>query len=984
MKKILAVMISLLCLLSATPALAEPPVPPTSQQMKEIYKQKDEWEKSDKKLEGIKFDLSGDQVTAIDERTHEYIRLGDAAQQKIQDATSSSKPQETPEEDSDTTLANEKDAKVSSWQKDLFMGIWQKQISDGAELLTSDKELEDRQKLNYNILTGQQSEVVSLFDRFGGDILFPMYTGEERITTGVADKIYTNVKQNAEGDWLIESVIDLFSTDESSFVGNYYNGRPALKTEKELDPRVAAYSPTPIAATFTRNSANYLFSTGKIITNAVTILTANKLATLVCDSIEEWLAPTSELRESIARTTRSLMPVFIIFFMFFIVRAAWGWLRTGSQSLLKVLLDVFGAFISIGLVFTIIANPMSFVNISRAFVTFTENITAEAIKATNKDDEIIYSSNNNNVIEATLWEEAIFKPWINGIFEGVDYENLYTTFSNKPTEQQWQLSQTAANDIGNIVVYRSSTGTDDVQNWGALAYSCSSFFHIDATAKPQIDIAKEGKDAWMMWPRATIVGTSEIIYQDDFRWIDASLKVGQYDENDEKAEFLSSPYQNFRSYTLEYYDGAAKRAIWLSILLIPLGLVGLKKVWNQLLLIFNFATMLVRSCVNIAKPDDDQYNTLGNLKVAFTPLINLLYYSIILAALIVLYKSIGVSPNIWVQLVYFVVAIYIARLKPQTLVDKGKGFRDSIKSGVINANNRIKTAQTFNVRAAAASLPDSVKQAAADKAQEEKEIERQEESEEEGAYDSKIDIELYFKAESECLKHNDKTSANRYSILVSEIRTAEKYRDLYRVIDGWRNSRGKYAYGYNSHDHDENDNESKGVRSGRELDLEYLGISANADVPKEWKDSETRSKYFDYAESVKNAQNKSFNSQESQLIAARTEKLQQEIAGLNAGIDLESGETWEYKNKRKDGESDDEYGHRTEENDKAREKQIKKAKKEAKSIRKRQMANAVQEHANAIFGIKGGNIIPPIWKFYILIGFIVAYLVGWLIYTLIG
>ena len=530
---------------------------------------------------------------------------------------------------------------VPSIQKDFFMGIFHKKVTNGDILpdLTGES-TKQRQKINYEILNGSATSSYSLYDRFGGNVTFPMYLGEEPVLTGFADKIYeyyTAPIDEQEGIFgffsKIASIAEILMQKNTFYTNEFYDGRPQLKNGNS-DPRVILYKDnggTTILQDVTLGTSNYLLDASKLITGLTTFFINDGAVDLVKSVIDPLLTTVQSTMSSLVMV---LVGVLMVGTVAFVVVGAVTYLKSGQASLKELLIKFFGALLSLGLISAILISPTSFANISYKVLKFTDNVTSAAINMSHKDDEIISSSVDDNVVAATLWKQSIFLPWVNGTFGGKNYDELYTTYSDKPN--QWTVDNDTALSYGNISIKRG--GGEEVKNWAALAYSCSSIYHIDSVEDQKAAAVSNPETRYgapEYWPKAKLAGDNKSIYVDDFRWIDAYLKVGQYEDNSEK--LVTDSYVDYNLYA---FDGIAAggRAIFLSILLLPLLVVGVKKFASIIVCIGNLAILLWRSLMNIFNPADEQYNILSNIRASLNPFISYLYYAIVIFVLIYLYE----------------------------------------------------------------------------------------------------------------------------------------------------------------------------------------------------------------------------------------------------------------------------------------------------------------------------------------------------------
>lgn len=762
------------------------------------------------------------------------------------------------EEQTEITVDPMSDDATRSFQKDYFMGILYKKLTDGKGLFDFDgSELQKRKDVNNEIAnTDADCKKHSLFDRFGGNVFFEMYLGEEQVKTGLADKVYTAVVHDAQGTFSIADAIDLILRKDAVYTDTYYQNRPPLKNDGS-DPRVETYQNLggiTTAAAALCGLSNYLLGTSKVIVSIVSYLASGKYVTQVADLLRAFVG--SETYQMIASLIKIVLSVGAIALIFFAVRSLLSFLRNPKTSLIKFILQLFGCLVSMGFILVLITSPTAFINLSEKLLSIGDIVTAQSLADMAKDDEIVSSDSLDNVVEATLWKEAVFKPWVRGTF-GAEYENLYTTYSQMGNK--WEVDNDAASAYGDISVKRSHNEADDVKNWAALAYSCSSIFHLNSMEKEENSAGE--------WPKATFVGESQYLYTDDFRWIDASYKVGQYKNTEDKnlSEYKDTESHNF--------DGLiqGRNSIWLAVLLIPVGIIGFKKMLAALRGLASFAIFLFRSCVNVVSPGNDEYNVLANIEICLFAIRDYIFYCVLIIAGISFYRAFGTNANFLLQLLYFCLAIYMATMKPQEILAKckpsnikhfAKDVTGDVRKRVESLRQMADVNRTAEIRARVAAMPGSTQ-----------------------------DIE----------KEMDKKAAED-----KEKKRQEEYRQ---------------------------------ERDEAEAHIKKEEIDKNTDLTEEEKE----------AEHEKNAKDNNIREEVERSSSQYRDQLSERKHLLDA----------EYKNK-----------------DNMSKKDLKRLKKDYQKTYRATKAQHLQDVANRTFGLKGGTIIPPIIKVYILFGLVGIWLAG--------
>lgn len=548
---------------------------------------------------------------------------------------------------------------IRSIQKDYFMGVIHKKISSGQSLTDFNGEGEKkRQQINYDIITRNTDKTYSLFDRFGGEVTFPLYLGERVVTTSAIDKVYTLLLQEQEKNIKFDKIIELIKKDNTSYLNKYYPNRPLIKNNGN-DPRVQRYDqvgPVTIVEDAKLGSANWYLSVAKTFTNVCVLLVGDKIPKAAFDLIKEFV--TTDTWNAIADVIKALYPVFLAFTIFYIVKKSVP-VALGKYSSKQLFMNVLGVLVSFGLLTAFIYSPAQLIDVTKKIVSLGDSIAAATLDTTYAGDEIIHSDSMENVVEASIWEDSVFKPWVKGTFGGIPYDQLYTTYANKDKSNTWSLDNNSSRAIGDIGVPINKNKSEDIRNWAALAYSTGSIYHINAVNDKYVPNDDKERDA-TNWPKADMAATNDYIYRDDFRWIDASLRVGQYPEG---SNTEVSSYTNTRDYR---FDGEkyGEEAVTMSLLLIPLIIVGWKKTLCTFNLIVAFASIIWRSIANMINPESGEYSFAGVIKSLIDNIKSYFWFTLMIIVVISLYKTLASSGKVIVQLAYLLISIYLCRLNP--------------------------------------------------------------------------------------------------------------------------------------------------------------------------------------------------------------------------------------------------------------------------------------------------------------------------------
>ena len=605
-------------------------------------------------------------------------------------------------------VAQSQVAEGKTWQQfrsDFFMRVFDKDISVSAGIFGD--ELEDRNKINTEIASGTYNKRASLYDRFGGSIKFIPYYGEARYPITIIDKFYTNIKKgNKKFDI---SFNDLFSSEDSDENHIVYETRPDVtkeddyQTKKWKDPRRDAYSELNIAGSDAYLGNTYL-EVGNFLVQGMMYILSDKIPNFGKEIIEKIY--TSNIWEYLKKAVENvILPIGIggaaIYLAFGLKQ-----IYQGRRSLKDMLLILLNFYITLGIILTILVSPKSFNNITNGAITSIDKVFSKGMSASS-DSEVVKSDNDKFVMTAAVWEKSILEPWSKGMFDGRNYDEMYTQYdesgktkldqSQDNVAEKWDDGSSRFNSkesTGDITI---PLGNTEVRNWAALAWSTQSQYHMPALesdrkeyANKQLTKLSAGEDANNKFPIAETAPNNNKIYVDDFRWIDALLNIsynytkpGDYTEN----------YINSRSYTHNFTSNGLA-AFWRGILLLLIFPLGLKKLIQLFWLLFAGFTYLWRSIRSVFSPGDESLQPWSNLKTLFKMLYYYFFYSFVVYIMLVLY-IILINKGILAQGMWIISAIImnINARPPKGTKQLKNWFNKTKQSANINyqrLKNRIK------------------------------------------------------------------------------------------------------------------------------------------------------------------------------------------------------------------------------------------------------------------------------------------------------
>ena len=569
-------------------------------------------------------------------------------------------------------------------------------INNGQGMFDSDESAKRREELNDSIYNGTSTGKSSLYDRFGGQISFIPYFGETKIQIGLLDKFYTLLLDNMEEFELsVDDILELFEGNTAISNNCIYEGRPNILSSEAItsgkkDPRVSAYS----GISFVGGDAalgNFMLSVANGLTQFISWLSGSGIFKMMNEVVVK--ASNSDLGVLLLDIIGYFLPFVIGITLIMTVSKSIKYAKGNLPDGRKFFQTIITYLISLGLIFSLAHNPTVFSNLFEKAVTLIDDEFDKALMM--DSNEVVQSDNLENVRTALLWNKSIFEPWCYGTF-GANYSNLYTQFdidhsgkmsqSNDDVKTPWTDGSTRYNSVdltGDIVVPLS--GGEEIRNWAALAWSCQSLYHIEAVEGSVNSGVRNPLDGW---PKATLTPNNTNIYVDNFRWLDAKMNISPEYVSPTK---VYMDYSNSNKYT-ENFVSAGSDSIFLSLMLIPIAILAIRKIKQAVLIIFAGFRLCYYSIMNFVLQED--YDLILNIKKVLKPIYDYFWWSVIVFVAISLYIKL-VGDNFIVNVVYVALVIYLNVMKPirtpaqlsNALSKVGNGissFVGSVKEGVSN------------------------------------------------------------------------------------------------------------------------------------------------------------------------------------------------------------------------------------------------------------------------------------------------------------
>lgn len=591
-----------------------------------------------------------------------------------------------------TSYAKE-DEESHSLFGDIFIPVFDVELTDGNGLFDTIKTREEREQLNTNIASGIQTQKVSLFDRFGSTLKFVPYYGEKNFSLNIVDHIYTKLIDDEEKFEF--KLKDLFWSSDSYFNTEVYYGRPYVLTGEELDngstdPRTSQYGSWSTGGSVALG--NFYLTLSEFIVDFSTFFISGNLFELVFQMME--LIFNSSVWTFIKNMINIILPLLMIFVVIKLTKQAIlvskGDLNNSKEGLIKT---IAGVFVSLMIIFTFVNRPGVFNKTINTAVTWFDDAIASST-SDQLDDEVISSSDSTNVMRAMVWKTAILEPWCNGMFQN-DYENLYTQFepdSNKTkmpqsSQQAKEGSKTYnSKDIIGDVKVKLYNGKD-VRNWCALAWSTTSKYHINSDGY-EMDVSNG-------WPASLHTANNPQIYVDTFRWLDAKLDISPlYDGTNKINDYANShPYK-------ETFVKEGMNSLVLALLTLFFIPLAFKRIIQLILIVGMTVSWIFGSLRNLIIPDSYNRSIFGNLKASFGCIKRYAWYSLMMYLLLFIYTAVA-GKGFMQNIIYILFAITLNAAQPPTsasidrlksygreILDKGKQkVKDSFSGVETNYNS---------------------------------------------------------------------------------------------------------------------------------------------------------------------------------------------------------------------------------------------------------------------------------------------------------
>ena len=424
--------------------------------------------------------------------------------------------------------------------------------NSGETICADDKETEQKNQDVYkgqiNKLQGNSDTSTNycLYELFGFDVHWYRYLGEATVPVDLLDHIWSAVDQNKVKDL---SISDIFY-DTTYYVScRVYPTRPYVLTTQDVDngntdPRVTALVSSWIKG-YPYVWGSMSLETSKTITKLISILLSDKIGQEIKAVIEK--IETTKIWDIAQPVVTIFLGFAMIFFIISLVGKGIKYAK--GQGAFKDALERFliGFFV-LGFLFASVANPTAFNEIMYKLTNIVDTVFKESLTKELENDEVIGVNDSDLVVEAVLWKNAVFSPWVRGQFGDRQYDELYTQYdtnsddkhkmpqSHQELPEQGTPEYDTADKLGTPYfdsakytgdVFVPIGGDVEVRNWAAYLYSCGSKYHIDTTlltAQPA-DVVDLDPDEIPKYPIANTTAYDSKLMADTYRVIDAQYNI---------------------------------------------------------------------------------------------------------------------------------------------------------------------------------------------------------------------------------------------------------------------------------------------------------------------------------------------------------------------------------------------------------------------------------------------------------------------------
>ena len=481
----------------------------------------------------------------------------------------------------------------------------------------------------------------SLYELYGEDVHWMRYMGEMTYYPQLYDHIYSAYAQD-KLNYL--SLTDIFYKANNYLSCSVYAKRPIVLSTGDLHD---GYKDPRTSEVFWGRFNGYPYEAGslnltiaKYITAFVTVLLGGDVLKFISDTVTA--IETSATWTALTPLVYLLMGFGSIALICSLVKKCAKFAKGQDAGGFK---DIFGRFLvgalCLGFMWASVLNPTGFNRLFLTGTTIVDNIFNASIADTFENDDIIGVHDVSLATKAAVWKIAIFQPWCRGQFDGMMYDELYTTYATKLTENQSAMPQSNdtvdTSDKTGKAFYNSALytgdvyvplgGGKDVRNWAAYLYSCGSQYHIDSLVETDRD-----RSPTIQFPMAnTTFGNPEIL-ADTFRVVDATYNISPQHYADGSISYNYADAKKMDTHFIR--EGLT--AIFNSVLLLMLLPAIFQKFKNFFILVISAFEIIYFMTMELFKENSGVKDLLETIKKAF---VNYISAVIRIYIMVILYMS---------------------------------------------------------------------------------------------------------------------------------------------------------------------------------------------------------------------------------------------------------------------------------------------------------------------------------------------------------
>ena len=585
-------------------------------------------------------------------------------------------------------------ATTRSLTGDWLNPVFHVDLNDGASTFDTNVEKSKRENINNEIIEGKASKNYSLYDRFGGQAKFIPYFGEKTFDLNLVDTFYQNYREN--NDEFKFKIEDLWSDRSASVQTQAYPKRAKVLSEADVknnkkDPRVDAYGIAD-GVGGSASVGNFYLGIGNFTIDIYRFLNGDTIRSSINGFWGEM--EKSGIWKNIARIVTTLLPMFVLGFVFYILRIAPKVSKNGEFK--RAFMVILNFFFSMGFVYMLLAEPAALNGLVNTAVKAGDDLFSSAINETIAPKEIAKSDDITNVEAATLWNKVVLQPWSQGMF-GKNYNQMYSNYAKLSSgEEAYPMSNdnikgdfkgvryNATNLVGDISV---PLGKSEAKNFAALAYSTGSIYHVDAVKDEEENKDDNSKKnyAEMSWPKATVTPKNDQIYIDDFRWLDAKLNVSPQYQSGEKE---TDDYDKSNDYSYNFKSNGVKSA-WFGLLLLPICVPLILRLKALLVALLSGLRGIGYGLMAMFYPDRYE-NTIGQtLKKLSVPVGRYYYWSLIKYIMVIMYVIL-IDKGWMGYIIWLAVCVVSLTYDKRELYGRTARFRNHVKNKSLSAWSDIK------------------------------------------------------------------------------------------------------------------------------------------------------------------------------------------------------------------------------------------------------------------------------------------------------